>query len=165
MMPWPPRPPPDDPAAMTARIRLPAIPSCPTIDMLVGAIERGEISFSDADSLNFVNYGPDEPKQDFRDLPWIKTDTNHNPLGTFTYSGISGKWLRDWGQPIGAIVTVYRAAVSVSADRENKGLMEGWELADGTGVSGLNLTENKGFFTGAPVAWDIYSVVFIGYPD
>lgn len=145
---------------MNAPLSIPSPAACPkTIDELLQLIRRGHAKVP----ASLMSFGADEPGEDMRAYPWVKTDANRNPIGTFTYSATAGKWLRDWSCPVGTLRTVYSSAVSVSADREDKGLVDGWELADGTGVSSLDLTSQQGFFQGSAPAWDVYTIMFVGY--
>lgn len=146
---------------MKVPLSIPNPPRCPqSLNELFEHLRTGSAIVPDA----FVNFGSAEPTEDGRALPWIRTDANRNPAGLYTYSANLGKWVRDWGQPVGAIVTVYRSAATVSADREDKGLLDGWELADGTGAINFNLTSQQAFFQGSAPNWDVYTLIFIGYP-
>lgn len=170
-------------ALPTGALRIPTPTSCPTsIAELLDILRRAEVTFPGANG-KLVNFGPDTPSEDFRDLPWIKTDGDRNPLGTFTYSATKGKWVRDFGVPRGGLLTVFRGESTIQADREAKGLTDGWELADGTGITSLDLRDSnetqsisvgtataqislpklRGFFKGSAPDYEVYTLVFVGY--
>ena len=145
-----------------AALKLPKPVTCPaTMDDLVAWIERALITFEGSTT----NFGATEPDESGRAVPWIKTDSNRNVLGVYTYSATHGKWVRDWGIPVGGLQIVYRTAVTIKADREDKDLLTGWELADGEGVSGLNLKSDSGYFKGTAPEYDIYTLLFVGYDE
>lgn len=167
----------------TGALRIPTPTSCPTsIGGLLDILRRAEVTFPGATGM-LVNFGADIPSEDYRDMPWIKTDGDRNPLGIFTYSATKGKWVRDFGVPRGGILTVMRGEDTLQADRESKGLTDGWELADGTGITGLDLRDTnetqtisvgtasasislpklRGFFKGTAPEYEVYTLVFIGY--
>jgi hypothetical protein len=149
-------------STINVKLRIPRPAVCPTsIDDMIRMLESASITFPGS----VPNFGPVEPGEDLRNAAWIKTDSNRNPLGTFTYSATAGRWLRDWAVPVGTLRTVSTSAANVQADREDKSLIDGWELADGSGISGLDLRDNPAFFKGAAPDYEFYTVLFTGYGD
>jgi len=144
----------------TATIKLPRPTTCPaSMEELVQMMESADLTFEGV----VPNFGPVEPGVDARDRPWIKTDSGNNILGTYTYGSTAGQWLRDWSVARGTLRTEYRFANTITADLEDKDMVIGWELCDGTGITGLDLQKDPSFFQGAGPNFTLYTVIFIGY--
>lgn len=86
-----------------------------------------------------INTGPATPPASKQDRPWIRTDANGAPLGTWIFYG--GRWVKDWGgMRAGAIVILDGISVASfdGTGLATDGNWVGWALCNGNnGTSDL----------------------------
>ena len=102
------------------------------------------------EGLYLINYGFDTPAVDGQAYPWIRTDEDGRPMGTFLY--YNGDWVRDWGLAINDI----KPYTGDTAD-----IPDGFTLCDGT-LSTPNLGALAIAGAGPP-DWDIHWIQWKGY--
>lgn len=78
-------------------------------------------------SLNLFNFGNSVPSAADRTKPWIRTNSDGTPDGTYVYSG--GYWLKAHQMPTGAVIMWEGAIASLDA-------FDGGETAAVTTISG-----------------------------
>jgi len=103
-------------------------------------------------SLSLANYGPDEPDAGNVDKPWIRTDADGRPMGTWIF--YDGSWVLDYALEIGDV----RAFSGAVAD-----LVAGFVLADGTGSSTHDCTTAM-TPTGVQTTYVLGFAEWVGYP-
>ena len=104
------------------------------------------------------NTGFTEPGPEGRTSPWLRYDEEARPMGIYAWSIISLAWVRTG--VVGEMLTVLRTEGTVEKDRDVKGLLGGWELADGT-LGTPDHTTYPSDFDGSAPDWDLYTVIRI----
>jgi hypothetical protein len=75
------------------------------------------------EKVKIPNYGHDTPPPDRQDRPWIRTDAQGKPMGTWIYH--NGSWIRDWGLPIG-MIAICDDLVPLALDPTGKATASAW---------------------------------------
>lgn len=82
--------------------------------------------------LTSVNYGSTTPSVSNQDVPWIRLDSNGQPIGTFVF--FNGKWIRSLDYPIG-FIAMYNGLMS-NFDGTGKGVQgtqaDSWSICNGS---------------------------------